>query len=227
MSTAAELATLIIIPVLARPHRVAPLLADIAAATPEPHRVLFVADVDDPAEIAALEAAGAEFIVVDQPRNYAAKINAAYHASTEPVLLSAADDLHFHAGWLPAALALLSDTVQVVGTNDLGNARVIKGDHSTHTLFTRRYIETESGVIDTPNTVLHEGYPHDYCDDEFIGTAKARGRFAMAFDSHVEHLHPAWGKGDADPVYTKAKAQVRIGRRLFIQRRNLWRRLAR
>lgn len=225
MSPAAELTCLIIIPVLARPHRVAPLLADIRAATPEPHRVLFVADVDDEPELAALEAAGAEYIAVDQPRNYAAKINAAYRASTESVLLMAADDIHFHPGWLPAALAQLSDEIQVVGTNDLGNARVMKGEHSTHTLFTRHYIETESGVLDTPGTVLFEGYPHDYCDDEFIGTARARGRFAAALNSHVEHLHYAWGKGETDEVYEKARKNVSVGRKLHIARRNMWRRL--
>jgi glycosyltransferase involved in cell wall biosynthesis len=225
VTDAADLACVIIIPVLGRPHRVAPLLKDIEAATPEPHRALFVADVDDPDEIQALEDAGAEYITVDRPRNYSAKINAAYRATTEPVLLAAADDLHFHPGWLTAALAHLSETVCVVGTNDMGNPRVMKGEHSTHTLFTREYIETRSGVIDRPNTVMNEDYPHDYCDDEFVGTAKARKCFAMAFDSYVEHLHHAWGKGEKDAVYVKAEAMRRTGRRLFIRRRALWRHL--
>lgn len=219
----AEPACLIVVPVLARPHRVAPLLADIEAATPEPHRVLFVADVDDAPELAALRAAGAEFITVDQPRNYAAKINAAYRSSTEPLLFSAADDLHYHPGWLTAARARLSDRIHVVGTNDLGNRRVMEGRHSTHTLFTREYIERRSGVLDQPNTVLCEMYPHDYVDDEFVGVAKARGTFVSASDSVVEHLHWAWGKGETDEVYEGAMRRREEGRAIHVRRRKMWR----
>jgi hypothetical protein len=215
-------ACVILIPVLARPHRVAPLLADIAAATPEPHQVLFIADVDDRKQIEALYKAGAEYIAVDHPRNYAAKINAGYRATTAPLLFSGADDLHFHPGWLSTATAHLSERIHVVGTNDLGNDAVMRGDHSTHTLFTRHYIDTESGVIDHPGSVLFEGYPHDYCDNEFIDTAKHRKRFAMALDSHVEHMHWVWNKGVKDPVYEKAMATSAVGRRVYLRRRRLW-----
>lgn len=212
----------IIIPVLRRPHRVRPLIDDIEAATPSEHRILFIADDDDHEEIAALDKAGADYLTVAHPRNYAAKINIGYHASTEPLLYSAADDLHFHPYWLGRAAARLTPQIQVVGTNDLGNAYVMRGEHSTHTLFTRHYIETESGVVDTPNTVLHEGYPHDYCDNEFIETAKSRGRFAMEFHSHVEHMHWAWNKGVIDDVYRKAMEKSPVGRALFLQRQALW-----
>jgi hypothetical protein len=112
--------------------------------------------------------------------------------------------------------------VEVVGTNDLGNPLVMRGEHSTHTLFTRRYINERSGVLDEPNKVLHEGYPHEYCDDEFIQTAKARGCFAMALDSHVEHMHWAWKKGQIDPVYRAAMAKTSIGAALFKERRRMW-----
>jgi glycosyltransferase involved in cell wall biosynthesis len=211
-----------LIPVLARPQRIRPLLADIAAATPEPHRVLFIADDDDEAEIAALDTEGADYIAVGHPRNYSAKINAGYHATTEPLLFSGADDLHFHRGWLSAAIARLSPHVHVVGTNDLGNEAVMRGEHSTHTLFTRAYIEAESGVTDEPDTVLHEGYPHDYCDNEFIGTARYRGRFAMALDSRVEHMHWVWKKGKIDPVYQRAMQSTTVGRMLYMRRRRMW-----
>lgn len=197
-------------------------MGDIKAATPQRHRVLFIADIDDEAEIAALEQAGADYITVDQPRNYAAKINAGYRASEETLLYSGADDLHFHPNWLPRAAMCITSQIHVVGTNDLGNELVMKGEHSTHTLFTRHYIETESGVIDTPNTVLYEGYPHDYCDNEFVETAKARGRFVMAFNSVVEHMHWVWGKGTIDDVYRKAMDMSAVGRALFEQRRPLW-----
>lgn len=212
-----------IVPVLARPANVEPLLDSLWEATPEPYRVLFVADEGDDAEIAAIERAGADYITTTKPRNnYASKINAGYHASTEPLFFTGADDLRFHVGWLSEAIRHLSDTVKVVGTNDLGNPRVIAGNHSTHTLITREYIETESGVIDRPDTVLCESYPHEYCDDELIQTAIARGRFAHAHDSVVEHLHPIFGKAEDDATYRLGRARTRIGKRIFLRRKRLW-----
>lgn len=222
---------LIVVPVLGRPHRVAPLIEDIEEATPEPHRILFVADaVGDQEEIEALEEAGAEYITVYDRRCYAAKCNAAYRASDEPLILTAADDLHFHPGWLPAATEKLSDQIHVVGTNDLGNQLTMSGTHSTHTLWTRWYIDNEGildmvdgRVVDVPGFIYYEEYPHEYCDDESIGTAKARKRYAHAPDSIIEHMHHAWGKAENDATYLKARRIRHVGRRIYIRRRNMWR----
>jgi hypothetical protein len=218
-----EEGVVIIVPVLGRPWRVQPTVTSIADATPKPYRVLFVATSGDGEEIHALKSCDADFVEIDKPGTYARKINLGARSSVEPLLFSAADDLHFHAGWLEAAKALLSDTVHVVGTNDLGNARTMRGEHSTHSLFTRHYIDTVGGVIDgPPGEVLHEGYPHSWVDDEFIQTAKARGVYAHAFDSHVEHLHWLWNKGEDDATYALgAKGHV-PGMRLFRKRRRLW-----
>lgn len=214
----------VLVPVLGRPQNVAPLVESIEAATPEPHRIVFVASRDDDDEIDALQQAHQDFYIIDPPGTYARKINLGFRESTSPLVFSAADDLHFHPGWLPAACALLSDTVQVVGTNDLGNPRTMNGDHSTHTLFTRRYIDTVGGVVDRPpGQVLCELYPHEYCDDEFIQTAKARGVYAHATDAHVEHMHYLWGKGDMDATYELGRQRTREARRTFARRRRLWR----
>lgn len=213
----------IIVPVLDRPQHVARLMADVADATPSPFRLLFVADPHDRPELDALSTAGADFVVMPRRASYGQKINAGFAATTEPLVFSAADDLHFHPGWLDRAASRLDGTVEVVGTNDLGNPRTISGEHSTHTLFTRRYIDTVGGVIDgPPGVVLCERYPHDYVDDEFIGTAKARGVYAHAHDSHVEHLHWLWGKGSMDGTYRRGRSLSTTGRRIFRQRRALW-----
>lgn len=218
-----RLTVAVIVPVLNRPRNVSRTIADVAAATPTPHRVLFVADPDDRVELDALDAAGADYVVMERHATYAKKINAGFAATTEPLVFSAADDLHFHPGWLERASSLLDGTVQVVGTNDLGNPRTINGDHSTHTLFTRDYIDTVGGTVDGgPGVVLCEQYPHDYCDDEFVGTAKARGVYAHAFDSVVEHLHWLWGKGDKDATYLRGQETSRQGRRIYQRRRRLW-----
>lgn len=213
----------ILVPVLARPHRVAPTIETVKATTPKPYRLLFIATESDTEEIAALEAARADFVTIPRRGTYARKINLGASVSDEPLLFMAADDLLFHPGWLLAASRLLSDTVQVVGTNDMGNRRTIRGEHSTHTLTTRAYINDPGGVIDgPPGAVLHAGYPHSWVDDEFVGTAKARGVYAHAYDSRVEHLHYLWGKGDEDPTYALGARGHDAGRRLFRQRRRLW-----
>jgi glycosyltransferase involved in cell wall biosynthesis len=215
-------AVAVIVPVLGRPHRVKPLLASIAATTPERHRVLFVADEDDDAELAALEAARADVLAVASGASYAAKINAGYHATTEPVFFMAADDLAFRPDWYSRAASYFSDEIHVVGTNDLCNPRVMCGQHSTHTLVKRSYIEEQSGVVDEADTVLHEGYAHEFCDDEFVQTAMARGVYAHAFDSLVEHLHPLANKAPDDATYLRGRARTAQSRRLFRQRRRLW-----
>lgn len=216
----------ILVPVLRRPHRVKPLLDSIAAATPESYRVMFVADADDQAEIDALKEAGAEYIVLEPPANYATKINAGYRATSEPLFFMAADDLAFHADWFGRAKSYLKPGVDVVGTNDLANPRVMTGQHSTHTLVRRAYIERDSGVIDEPGRVLHTGYFHEFCDDEFVQTAQARGVYAHAFDSLVQHLHPIVGPkaGEVpdDDTYRLGRSRTRQSRRLFQSRRHLW-----
>lgn len=213
----------ILVPVLRRPHRVAPLLASIEAATPEPHRVLFIASPGDTDELAAVEGAGADSVVLDEAPgrgDYARKINAGYRASSEPLLFLAADDLRFHAGWLAAAMAQLGPGIGVVGTNDLGNSRVMAGEHSTHSLVTRAYVE-EFGTIDSAG-VLCERYEHNFCDDELVATAKTRQAWAFAADSIVEHLHPSWGKAERDEVYRRGQAHFHADRRLFARRARLW-----
>lgn len=216
--------TVILVPVLNRPHRVRPVLDSVAAATPEPHRVLFIAQADDTDELEALTLAAADVLVVSPDRrNYAKKINDGYRASDEALLFLAADDLDFRPDWLRRAQAMLTDSVAVVGTNDLCNPRVMCGQHSTHTLVRRSYIETLSGVVDQPDVVLNEQYDHEYCDDELVQTAMSRRVYAHAFDSLVEHLHPNVGKAPIDATYKLGTRRTRESRMLFNRRRKLWR----
>ena len=129
--------------------------------------MLFVADPDDPEEHRAIEAEGEEMLIVKG--NYAKKINRAIEETDEPLIFQGADDLRFHPGWLEAAKAKLGPGIGVVGTNDLNSKRVMAGTHADHALITREY--TKLGTIDDPTKVLHERYPHEYVDDEFIETA--------------------------------------------------------
>ena len=98
------------------------------------------------------------------------------------------------------------------------------GTHADHALITREYAEL--GTIDDPTKTLHEAYPHEFVDDEFIETAISRGAFVAAPDSVVEHLHPHSGKAEVDELYSKAGRRMLIGRQIYRWRRRKWRKRA-
>lgn len=222
-------AVAILIPVLNRPGRVQPLIESIREAD-EPGiktRPVFVCSDGDRAEIRAVETAGLEPLILHRPGKceYARKINLGAAATDEPWVFLGADDLRFHPGWARAALIEHDRTgCLVVGTNDLGNPAVKAGRHATHSLVHRDYLA--HGTIDEPGLLLHEGYDHNSVDVEFVETARVRGQFVFAADSHVEHLHRLWGKAPFDQTYRKGMRTATADKRLFQQRRKLWTRRA-
>ena len=219
----AELA--LIIPMLGRAHRVGPLIESIRSATTVDHKILFVCTEGDQEVIDAVEAQpDVEFDVIapNERGDYAIKINHGYSITDEPHLFLGADDLAFHRGWYEAARKHLArDRINVVGTQDKANHRVRRGLHATHSLVTRSYVD-EFGTIDEPGKVLHEGYLHEFVDDEFVQTAKVRRAFAFEHRSVVEHLHPSVGKAEWDLLYQAQGARMRADRRVFIERQKLW-----
>lgn len=213
----------VIVPMLGRAHRVEPLLESIHATCTA--RVLFAVTEGDDAVARAIDAAGEERITFPpQPRgDYAIKINTGYRHTSEPLIFLAADDLKFHPGWYEAATARLTGRVGVVGTNDLGNPRVMRGEHATHCLVTRDYAD-RYGTIDQPGQILHEGYVHEFTDDELVHTATKRRAWAFAGDSHVEHLHPHWHPDvPYDPLYEGQRQRMDASRSLYRRRSRLWR----
>ena len=155
-----------------------------------------------------------------QPGDFARKINLGAQESDADWVFMGADDLAFHHGWAEKALAVAAKTgARCIGTNDLGNPRSKAGQTSTHTLVHRSYLA--DGTIDERGKLLHEGYSHNFVDDEFVATARRRGEFAMALGSNVEHLHPDWGKGIRDEVYELGVKDFAADRRLWNQRRRL------
>lgn len=212
----------VLIPTLGRPHHIQPLLESLYSTTDEA-RPLFLTTESDKEAREAIDSLGERRIDVPTARvgDYARKINVGYRKTNEPYLFLAATDLKFHENWLENAMKHMSDDIHVVGTNDLGNARVIRGEHSTHTLVSRYYCD-KYGTVDEKSKVLHENYLHEYVDDEFVETAKCRDMFAMAMDSVVEHIHPAWGKAKWDKSYKEVESRLRPGYRLYHRRRHLW-----
>jgi len=211
----------ILVPVLARPHRVQPLLESIAATTTN-YTVLFLTTPDDYEEREAIVAASARFLDVPMERrgDYARKINAGVAATTHPYVFLAADDLQFHPNWFDRAADKMRGRIGVVGTNDLGNPSVLAGDHATHCLVAREYVA--QGTIDENGKLLHEGYAHNFVDNELVETAKTRSAWAFASDSIVEHMHPSWGKAKRDATYNLGRGRFESDRRLFHRRQPLW-----
>lgn len=216
------------IPVLGRPERAAPLIESLLGSVAVvPLRPVFVCSPGDDAQIAACIAAvgGQSVIEMNDPPghgDYAKKINLVVSHFTEPWVFTGADDLCFCHGWADRALEHAAYTGKsVIGTNDLGNRRVVAGNHSTHSLVRRSYID-EHGTIDEPGKLYHEGYWHNFCDDELVHTAKARGEWASCRGSWVEHMHPDWQKGDWDDTYTLGKARMNDDAQLFQERKPLW-----
>ena len=216
----------IVIPTYGRPHRVAEVAADIAAATTVEHRVLFVIEADDLATDKACQEARVEYVTNEGARSYGGAINTGRRYSFNEWVFTGADDLHFHPGWDVAALracAAANPWAHVIGTDDLLNPYVRQGVHATHSLVRRSYLDEVGGVVDEgPGSFLFEGFGHNYVDTEFIGTAKARCVFRPCFESVVAHLHESAGLSPRDATHDKADATYGADAELYESRRHLW-----
>lgn len=204
----------IVVPVLGRAHQIETLLQSIEAATTEtPYQVIFVCSPRDAEALDACKQSDADTIVTTwepERADFAKKINLAYGLLDEEWLFQGATDLLFHPGWAERVLHTAErDRVGVVGTNDLGNPIVKRGQHSTHTLFSRSYIDDYGGTFDKSGVVFSEEYSHEFCDTEFIQTALLRRQFRPCLKAVVEHLHPHWNRGEMDSTYEKATKEFR------------------
>jgi glycosyltransferase involved in cell wall biosynthesis len=210
----------IIIPTLGRPHRIAEVVDNITKATSAAHRIVFVCEAHDADSIAAVKALDLEPVLNSRTRNYQGAVNTAYHATDGEWLFCGADDLNFRPWWHAECL---QETGRVIGTNDLYNAYVLKGWHSTHSLVRRSYLDELGGVVDEgPGSFLAECFDHNFCDTEFIATAKMRGEFRPCLSAIVEHLHPAAGKAEIDATYQRSMAEFDRDARMFDMRKSLW-----
>jgi len=151
--------------------------------------------------------------------SFAEKVNRGYEISSEPWIFLVGDDVRFHKGWLDQAMETARTThARVIGTNDLGNRAVMAGDHATHLFIRRDYVDVIGASFDGPGVVCHEGYRHWFVDNEIVAQAKARGEWAPCLASHVEHLHPYYGKGERDAVYAIGEAASETDRLLWTMR---------
>ena len=209
----------VLVPTLGRPGSAAPLMESLrASGAGQLARVYAIAN-PGPDTDAWLEA-GAVVIPWNgpPPGTYPQRLNLGYTHTDEPWLLCAADDVRFHPGWLDQAQAAARGAVAVVGTNDLHNPRVLAGEHATHPMVRRAYVDDQGAGWDGPKVLAHEGYRHWYVDDEIVTAAKQRGAWVAAAHAKVEHLHPLWGLADDDDTYEAGRVHAAADRDLFGQR---------
>jgi hypothetical protein len=157
----------VLVPVLHRPEHAVPFMASLRASTGLA-RAYAVCDPEDSEALAAWDAAGATVLadpaIRDRPGTFAEKVNFGYAKTGEPWLFLVGSDVRFHPAWLDHAAAIAGDRYHVVGTNDLGNPRVTSGEHATHLLVRRSYVDEVGASWDGPGVVCHEGYAHWFCN---------------------------------------------------------------
>ena len=224
----------VLIPVLARPQNAERVARSIRENTSLEHTIVFLVTPADLKEHYACCNTGVPGVIVDVVSwdagkgDWAKKINYGVTHYDDEFFLLGADDLLFHPQWDIFAIATYVETrCRVIGTNDLGNATVMRGDHSTHPLVHSSYVS--DGTWDEPGKLLHEGYAHQWVDTELVQTAMIRGEWAFSRQSHVEHMHPFWPdgkgghKGAMDKTYEKALSTSRDDNQLYRRREPMWR----
>jgi hypothetical protein len=191
----------VIVPVLRRPQNAAPFMASLKASTGLASVYAIVQAGDDDTRAAWVQAGATAVGSTGDITTFAEKVNVGYESTTEPWLFLCGDDVRFHPGWLDHAQAIAGDKIHVVGTNDIANPRVTSGEHATHMLIRRSYVDEVGASWDGPKVVCHEGYRHWFVDNEIVTAAQQRDVWAMALGSIVEHQHPLFGTAPNDDVY--------------------------
>jgi hypothetical protein len=211
----------VVIPTYGRPDRLEAVAANVIANTANLAALTFVVEEDDQPTLDAIyeiTSTKVRCLLNDGPRTYAGAINTAAKNLVGAWLFTGADDIHFHPAWDEKAIRLANITgASVVGTNDLGHPAVLRGDHSTHSLVAADYIAAGATADGEPGKVLHD-YDHNFVDNELVEVARRRGAYIHCHAAKVEHLHPVWGKGEADDTYINGNANYDADAATFQQR---------
>jgi hypothetical protein len=223
----------VIVPVLGRPGNAEPFMRSLRASTGLA-RAYAVYSAGDDDTVLAWKDAGAELVngaaedVTEQGRplgnfdfwaqTFAQKVNLGYRQTREPWLFLTGDDVRFWPGWLDHVQRAAGSRYHVVGTNDLGNPRVTSGEHATHLLVRRVYVDELGASWDGPGVVAHESYGHWFVDDEVVTVAKQRGVWTPCLSAKVEHQHPLYGKAEMDDTYRLGLESAEADKALFGRR---------
>lgn len=207
----------VIVPVLHRPQNVKPFLESLRASTGLA-RAWFVCEEGDEVEADEVRRFGGDVLFCSG--SFATKANFAFDrlsaCSDAAWVFLAGDDVRFRPGWLDQLFEVARRYgAKVVGSNDLANPRVMRGEHATHMMVERAYVDEQGASWDGPGVLCHEGYHHWFVDDELVTVAKQRGVFQVALGSEVEHVHPMTGKAENDAIYDLGASRAADDEKLF------------
>lgn len=222
----------IYIPTYNRPSKLCQVVENIIGNSSYPHTIIFGIEEDQEHLYAKsvrscgdliskhsgkiVQVLNAEY----RKKSYASNINNMFEVmngvTKNEYFFCASDDLNFHKGWDIALVESIKSmrSHHVFGTNDLMNRRVLLGKHATHFLVSYDYIREQGGVIDNSYPVMFE-YRHNFCDSEFIDTAKFRNEFLPVLNSIVEHNHHSFNKSEFDETYQKGSSTVKKDRHVY------------
>lgn len=197
----------IIVPVLERPQNAWPFMRSIARCEgmPAPTHVYAVADEADEATTQAWYEHGAHVLISEYGTTFPHKAQWAWERAggLYDWVFLCGDDVTFKDNWWVEAMkiAKLEPDARLLATNDLHNPFVTGGVHATHPIIRTDWIIESGASWDGPGHLVHRGYYHSYCDNEWTKKALDEGVFCPALTSIVEHRHPTWGTAPWDNTY--------------------------
>lgn len=187
--------TSIIIPTLSRPmqlrRNVERLLETVKGMDTE---VIIAAEVNK-SSVAAMDGLPVKVLFQEGWQGSVAGWNRGAAVATGDVLVTGADDIWWHEGWLARALEAMRDTgTCYVGLNDcIWNG---KDGLVTHWAITRQ------GAIDCTGGCLHiPAYKTAWTDQEVKARMVRAGQFAWCPQAVVEHRHYVIGAAHVDKCY--------------------------
>jgi hypothetical protein len=125
----------------------------------------------------------------------------------------AADDLRFVGEWLEHAHAAL-DSIGGRGLVAFNDLHSDGNEYAAHWIASRDFIVSHLGGVMYP-----PHYVSWWADREVSDIAKQVGQYVYAEAAVVHHMHPTFGAGEDDKIYTDARAHHVEDLRTLIARR--------
>ena len=180
------------VPTLWRTTRMEWFLQNFEDSTDWPATLVFILEDYDTESIKVAkrlrEDGRRTYYLISNQNNPNKAINFGYRNTTEPFLCFTGDDVEFQPGWLNEIMRHFATNPRLAVVTSWDGTCDDEG--KSLYCFKRSYID-QHGTIDEPGMVFHEGYSHTFCDTEFFFTARYRGVYQHARDSHVIHHNPA------------------------------------
>jgi hypothetical protein len=206
----------IFIPTLFRPHNIERVVQSIRDTTNFPYEIYLMCPKDDFETISVIENLECKYWTDEGDMRFVKRIQFMYENTDEEWFLTGSDDIVFQPDWLDDALECMN-YASVISFEDECNPNL----PGTNFLIEREYIEKYSGVIDVPNTIFHQGYYHNYCDNELVAVATRRGEFIKS-SGVLRHYHPTVDRANWDGIYMIAQSYMADDAALFASRERLW-----